>query len=87
MQYHIKIDRKAAKTFAKLPKPIQKQVARKIETLKDTPFPEGYKKLRGEEELYRLRSGDYRIIYTFEKHIITVYVLSIGDRKDVYKSI
>ena len=55
-----------------------------IAELADNPRPHGYKKLKG-EDAYRIRVGDYRIIYEIEDNIILVTVVSVGHRKDVYK--
>lgn len=82
MQYHIEIDRKAVKYLQKMPIKYRRQVSEKINSLGDNPRPQGYKQLK--KDLYRIRSGNYRIIYTIKDKQIIVYVLAIGDRKDVY---
>lgn len=85
MSYHIQIDRQALKTLAGLPEKPKRQVVKKIESLAKNPFPPGNTKL--EDDLYRIRSGDYRIIYTVNERQITVCVLRIGDRKEIYRHI
>ncbi|MFC0776288.1 type II toxin-antitoxin system RelE family toxin [Terrimonas alba] len=55
-----------------------------IYSLADNPRPHGYKKLKG-RDAYRIRSGDYRIIYSIFDKILTVEVIAIGHRKDIYE--
>lgn len=54
-------------------------------SLGDNPRPEGYIKLKGVENLFRIRIGPYRIIYTIQDDKLIVLVLEIGDRKDIYQ--
>jgi mRNA interferase RelE/StbE len=50
------------------------------------PRPDGYIKLKGSDNLFRVKVGPYRIIYTIQDHKLIVLILEIGDRKDIYKS-
>ncbi|MBI4603510.1 MAG: type II toxin-antitoxin system RelE/ParE family toxin [Planctomycetes bacterium] len=84
MAYTIDVRPKAARQLEALPPRIQRQVAARIDSLAVDPRPPGSKKLKGVEELYRLRSGDYRIIYQVQDKRLLVLVLRIADRKDVY---
>ena len=83
MQYSIRIDRKALEYLSSLPQKIKRQIGRKIERLKTDPCPPKCKKL--EDGVYRVRSGNYRIICQVVEKEILACVLKIGDRKDVYK--
>ena len=83
MPYQIRIDRDALKTLTALSAKLRRQVGAKIDSLRDNPFPPGCKKLN--DDLHRIRSGDYRIVYTVMEKQILIYVLRIGDRKEVYK--
>ena len=83
MPYQIRIDRDALKTLAALSAKLRRQIGAKIDSLGDNPFPPGCKKLG--DDLYRIRSGDYRIVYTVIQKQILICVLRIGDRKEVYK--
>lgn len=56
-----------------------------ILNLADNPRPFGVKKLEGFDDFYRIKKGNYRIIYTIEDDILTIEVLKVGNRKDVYK--
>jgi mRNA interferase RelE/StbE len=57
----------------------------KIDDLANDPRPPGVKKLSAEEELYRIRVGNYRIIYAIQDDILLVTVVKVGDRKEVYR--
>jgi mRNA interferase RelE/StbE len=85
MLYQIRIDREALKGLSGLSKKLQRQIGRKIDSLGDNPFPPGHKKL--DEDLYRIRSVDFRIIYTVKEKEIIVIVLRVGDRKEIYRHI
>ncbi len=64
---------------------MRKRIARRIEALATEPRPSGVKKLEGEKDLYRIREGDFRIIYRIEDRILLILVLGIGNRRDVYR--
>ena len=51
----------------------------------DTPRPVGVRKLTGTKDAYRLRVGDYRIIYQINDNVLTVFVIRVRHRKDVYR--
>jgi mRNA interferase RelE/StbE len=63
-----------------------KRLVKRLKTLRDNPRPQGVKKLVGEENLYRIREGDYRLIYTIEDKKLIVLVVKIGDRKEIYRT-
>jgi len=65
---------------------VQKRLVKRLKTLRDNPRPHGVKKLVGEDNLYRIREGDYRIIYTIEDKKLIVLVVKIGDRKEIYRT-
>ena len=84
MRYTILIERYAQKQIMKIDKKAIPVIKTAIASLADNPRPYGYKKLKG-EDAYRIRVGDYRVIYEIFDMIITVTVVSIGHRKDIYK--
>jgi mRNA interferase RelE/StbE len=86
MKYRIVIDRKALGYLESLPKKFQHRIAAKIDLLADNPFPSSCKKLLN-TDFYRIRSGNYRIIYSVSRQKITVFIVRIGDRKDTYKKL
>ena len=85
MAYRVDIDDKAWKTLLKLPQKTQQQIGKKIDLLSLNPRPRGCKKLQENKTLYRIRSGDYRIVYRVDDDRILVLVLHIASRKDIYK--
>ena len=84
MKYTVLIERYAQKQILKLDKKIIPVIKTAIASLADNPRPHGYKKLKG-EDAYRIRVGDYRIIYEINDNTIIVTVVSVGHRKDIYK--
>jgi mRNA interferase RelE/StbE len=70
-----------------LPKAEQRQVDAKILGLAEDPRPPGVKKLEGGSGLYRIRSGDYRILYQIEDAASVVLVVCVGNRRDVYRDL
>ncbi len=87
MQYQVELARKAHKFLAAQSAKVQKQISEKIDLLETDPRPHGYKRLKGKKELYRVRTGDYRIIYTIKDTQLLVLVVQIGNRRDVYQSL
>ncbi len=87
MAYTIEFAPAAERQFIALPKPIQVTVLRRIEKLAATPRPHGIEKLKGMDDIYRLRSGNYRILYTIKDKNLIVLIIKIGDRKDVYRGL
>ena len=85
MPYRIEFKPSAAKVFAKLPHEIQRQISVRINALAFNPRPPGVKALKGAEGLFRIRSGDYRIIYTVQDRILLVLVVRIGHRREIYR--
>ncbi|MEW6126657.1 MAG: type II toxin-antitoxin system RelE/ParE family toxin [Acidobacteriota bacterium] len=83
--YKIEFSRKAERDFKNLEKSVQTRLKPKIDSLAKNPRPSGVKKLEGEEDLYRVRVGDYRIIYQIQDDKLIVLVVKIGDRKEIYK--
>jgi mRNA interferase RelE/StbE len=86
MSYLITVKPSAQKELSKFPKPAIKKVSIAIDELKENPRPSGVKKLKStDENLYRIRVGDYRILYTIEDTIQIVDITKVGYRKDIYK--
>jgi len=83
-KYRIEVKQSAAKELGKIPKKELTRILDKISSLSDAPRPEGSIKLTGQEK-YRLRIGKYRVLYSIEDDILTVYVVKVAHRKDVYR--
>lgn len=85
MTYEVRFTKAARKVFKKLSSELQNRIQAKIDELAIQPRPNGVKKLKGEENSYRIRIGDYRVIYDIFDDILLVSVVEIGHRSDVYK--
>ncbi|RJQ69339.1 MAG: type II toxin-antitoxin system RelE/ParE family toxin [Desulfobacteraceae bacterium] len=72
------------KELKKVPKVDLKKILSRIEQLGNDPRPMGCEKLTG-HELYRIRQGNYRIVYSIQDNELTVWVVKVGHRKDVYR--
>ena len=84
-RYKILIKASAAKEIEQLPaRKDRRRVVERIRRLADEPRPKGCEKLSGQDR-YRLRQGNYRIIYSVDDDVLTVHVVKVGDRKDVYR--
>jgi mRNA interferase RelE/StbE len=84
--YKIIISKLASKEILKLPKSVAIVVFDNIKTLSMNPKPKGYKKLKGiKEDIFRIRIGDYRVLYTIEEKIKIVDIRTVKHRKDAYK--
>lgn len=84
MSYEIEITQKAEKEFLKLPPPWQEKTRDKILALEDNPRPAGSKKLKN-TPFFRVRAGNYRVIYFINEEKKVIKILAIGHRKDVYR--
>jgi mRNA interferase RelE/StbE len=84
MKYTIFIERYAQKQIMKLDKQVIPVIKAAIAGLADNPRPHGCKKLKG-EDAWRIRVGDYRVIYEIDDEKIIVTIVSAGHRKSVYR--
>ena len=84
-KYNVVVGKTAAKELERLPSGVVKKLVSAIISLEENPRPNGCKKLQGFENLWRVRVGNYRIIYAIEDIIMLVDVRKIGHRKDVYE--
>lgn len=87
MKWKVSLRPRAQKEFQKLPKSLQARVVSRLERLAEDPFGPGSDKLAGHENLWRIRLGDYRIIFEPKKEILLITVIRIGDRKEVYRGL
>jgi mRNA interferase RelE/StbE len=72
------------KDFKRIPKKDLIKILKKIETLRDDPRPSGSEKLTGRER-YRVRQGKYRIVYSIQDAVLTVWGVKVGHCRDVYR--
>lgn len=82
-KYSVEINKKARKSLDKLSDFIVAPVLNAINDLADNPRPQGYRKLKGRKG-YRIRVGDYRVIYEIFDHVLLIEVVDLGHRKDIY---
>ena len=83
-RYRVLFRKSVEKDFANIPKSDVKRILNRIKTLEENPRPPGSKKLTGQER-YRLRQGRYRIVYSIQNDELTIWVVKIGHRKDIYR--
>ena len=83
--YDVQLTASAARAFRKLDQPARQKLRPVIDALALNPRPPGMTKLAGEPDLYRVRSGDYRIIYAIRDRILLVLVVALGHRRDIYR--
>ena len=84
MSYRIEFSRSADRQLEALPLAVQRRITARVSTLSENPRPVGAKRLSGPQALYRLRIGDYRVIYEVQNDVLVVLVVKVGHRKDVY---
>lgn len=84
MSYKIIIEKTAKKNLEKIRSPFFEAIDKKILALEINPRPHGCKKLKG-RDAWRIRVGDYRIIYKIKDDILQIIVIEIDDRKQVYR--
>ena len=83
-KYRITIKKSAAKELEALPKKDLQRIIKRIQTLAQNPRPDGSQKLSGKEQ-YRVRQGDYRIVYSIEDKDSLVDIFKIGHRQEIYR--
>lgn len=83
-RYRVVVRKSVFKDLKGIPKKDVRRLLSAIEALADDPRPPGTKKLSGQER-YRLRQGNYRILYEIEDDKLIVCVVRVGDRREVYR--
>jgi len=83
--YRIVIKKSAAKEIEKIQKQDRIRIVEKIRSLSSDPHPSGSKKLSGKEK-YRIRQGNYRILYQVIDDALVINVVKVGHRRDIYKN-
>lgn len=85
--YTVSFADQALKQLGKLDKPIRLRITRKIRELAVDPRPAGSTPLKGDTESWRVRVGDYRIVYAIHDGTLVVLVLSVAHRREVYRDL
>ena len=83
-KYTVVVTSTVKKLILKLPSSIAHRIENSLLQLEEDPRPPGYKKLKGRNG-YRIRVGDYRIIYEIEDNILRIVIIDVGNRKDIYQ--
>ncbi|OAV72846.1 Toxin RelG [Bacteroidales bacterium Barb6] len=83
--YNVIFSKKAEKMLNKLPNDYYRLIKRHISSLEQNPRPFGYCKLVGSDDKYRIRTGDYRVVYSIKDDVLTVKVIKIDHRSEVYR--
>ena len=82
--YKVFFKNSVEKDFVGIPKKNLAKIIKRIGELADDPRPPGCEKLTGQDR-YRLRQGRYRIVYSIQDNKLTVWVVKVGHRKDIYR--
>jgi mRNA interferase RelE/StbE len=82
--YRIEWKRSATQELRRLPREIVGRILKAVEQLSTDPYPSGVRKLVGSEHTYRIRVGDYRIIYSILASALLIEIIRVGHRRDVY---
>lgn len=83
--YKIEWRKSAEKEFHKLPKQVKAFLIGKILQLAKDPKPNGSKKLEGSDNTYRIRQGDFRVLYQIEEDVLIILIVRVAHRKEVYR--
>jgi mRNA interferase RelE/StbE len=84
-KYKISLRKSAVKELGDIPKKDLQKVVRKIQALSANPRPQGSQKL-SQKEQYRIRQGNYRIVYSVQDEELTIYIVKLGHRKEIYRT-
>ena len=87
MAYQVKVTNSAERRIKKLQKNVQFRIYNLLVSLGENPRPHGCKKLKGKRNLYRVKNGNYRVIYSIEDDVLLVTVIWVGFRKEAYQKL
>lgn len=87
MAYRVVITRRAERDLTALPKAVVRRIDAKILSLADAPRPADAAKLKGADALYRIRVGDYRIVYEVQDDVVVIVIVRVGHRRGVYRGL
>lgn len=85
--YRVELTRDALRALAKLDKPVRRRIQGAIDKPADDPRPAGLIALRGAPGAFRIRVGDYRVVYTLHDDRLLIVVIDVGHRRDVYRRV
>jgi len=85
--YNIEWKNSATKELTSIPKEYSAKIFNDITELKENPRPDGCRKLTGSDNLYRIKINQYRVVYSIDDDVLTILIIRIAHRKDVYKNL
>jgi len=85
LQYRIEWKPSAARAFRKLPRQVQERIRPRVDVLASNPRPDGVKKLEGDENAWRMRVGEFRVVYEIHDAVLMVMVLRVANRREAYR--
>lgn len=83
--YRVEFSPGAVRRFKKLPREVQAALKPCIDALSENPRPVGVDRLSARGSLYRIREGDYRVVYEIQDSVLVVLVVNVGHRRDIYR--
>jgi mRNA interferase RelE/StbE len=83
--YKVEWKKSAKRELKKLDKQAIPRILQAVENLAENPYSSDSKKLVGSDSIYRIRAGNYRIIYNIKLSILTVEVIKVGHRREIYR--
>lgn len=84
-EYRIDVSATAERQLRKLEPEARARIVDAIKNLASNPRPRGSRKLRGYEDVFRIRTGVFRIIYSIEVHRLLIIILKVGHRREIYR--
>jgi mRNA interferase RelE/StbE len=85
MRYILEFTASATREFRDLDRQLQRRITEKVMALCEDPFPPGRKKLKAQPDHFRIRVGDYRVVYRIDGKRVVIVIVRIGHRKEVYR--
>nr|BAJ48236.1 plasmid stabilization system protein [Candidatus Caldarchaeum subterraneum] len=85
MKYRVVLSRRAYRTLGTLDKTVRKRIVEKLDELGDNPYPRGCIKIHEKNDIYRIRVGDYRVLYKIDNKQTTILIIKIDHRETVYR--
>jgi mRNA interferase RelE/StbE len=85
--YRIEFKRSVLKEIRCFPRSVLERLRGAIEVLRTNPFPQGCEKIRGYEDYFRIRLGQYRIVYRVTTRVRIVTIVKVGHRRGIYRSL
>ena len=85
MTYEVRLARRAARSLASLERREQQRIRAALDLLADNPRPPNCAAMQGEDSVYRVQVGDYRIVYEVRDNLLLILVVRIGHRREIYR--